>query len=432
MYIWSVATRYLRARSITWVATLLIAINVLMYLLIISVLEGFKAHYMDKLQSVLAHTTVGVGNLADGIEKPEAWAAELQKLDPGIKGITYGIEAPAMVIFNNAQTVGTLRGIDLGRELATSRLKEMLEPKELRETLKEFGAHEHGGKPLPGCIVGGLWRRNYNLKVGDRVTFAFSSEEDEFGDSNPRSNAFSIVGFYESKNPYLENGAYVDRTFLAGRLNVQGKAKTLFMWLNNPDREDLKQLREKIDARTKELVQKEDDTRPKSYKRAHLVDVQTWQQQDNNFYEAISRENLIMRFIMAVFLALIAFIIFLIFGRLVAEKVRDIGALRAMGATPAGINGCFLAQGLMIGGIGLICGLIVSYFFINNVNAIANFIHFDPFPNAAFGVDKIPTRTLPQDILVISLLTLAFAILGALWPAWRASRLNPVECLRHE
>src|SRR4029079_7795188 len=128
--------------------------------------------------------------------------------------------------------------------------------------------------------------------------------------------------------------------------------------------------------------------------RIKLVDVETWQEKDNKFYQAITRENVIMRFIMAIFLALVAFIIFLIFGRLGAEKVRDIGALRALGATPTGINGCFLLQGFFIGALGLILGLIVSYFFIGNVNAIAEFCRIDLYPGEAFGAEKIPHITL--------------------------------------
>src|SRR5260221_5539326 len=124
----------------------------------------------------------------------------------------------------------------------------------------------------------------------------------------------------------------------------------------------------------------------------------------------MSGETLMMRFIMAIFLALVAIIVSLTLGRIVAEKVRDSGALRAMGATPAGIRGCFLAQGLLIGVLGVVSGLIISYFFINNVNPIANFCGIDPFPTDSFGINKIPTHTLPLDVYAGS----AAALLAAL------------------
>jgi lipoprotein-releasing system permease protein len=424
MYVISVAARHLKTRSISWIAVALIAVIVLLYLLIISVLEGFKSHYMDKLQSVLAHVSVNVGQMAGGIEKPEDWAAELSKIAPGIKGVTISLETPAMAVFDAASTVGTLRGVDLDCELKYGRIKEMLNP----NSLTEFGMHDQGGRPRPGCIVGGSWKKTYDLKIGDRVTFVFTTADatsDE--DSTPRTVQFAVIGFYEGKTAYLEQGAYVDRKFLSKQIRAEGKAKTLSLWLNDPNRPDLDDVKKKVHEKISALLKQEGET-----DRIKLVDVETWQEKDNKFYQAITRENVIMRFIMAIFLALVAFIIFLIFGRLVAEKVRDIGALRALGATPTGINGCFLLQGFFIGALGLILGLVVSYFFIGNVNAIAEFCRIDLYPGEAFGAEKIPHITLPWDVILISVLTLVAAVLGALIPAWRASSLNPVECLRHE
>ena len=419
-FVTTVAGRHLRSRGICAVAIGLISILVVLYLLIISVLEGFKEHYMDKLQNILAHETVNVGNLAWGIQRPEEWAGEISKVDPQIKGVSIGLETPALVQFDKARTIGTLRGIDLERELKYGRLKEILWPNDVHE----FGMHEHGGKQVPGCIVGGAWRKSYDLQIGGLVTFAFTDEDEEV-----RSVAFQIVGFYEGKNPYLEQGAYADRKLLAEKIKVPGMAKTLFVWMNDPNRPDLYAVRDKIKARMKELIARD---APRYPNLINQVTVETWQEKDNNFYQAITRENLLMRFIMGIFLCLMAFIVYLIFGRLVAEKVRDIGVLRALGATPAGIRGCFLAQGLFIGCLGVLAGLIISYFFIGHVNTIANACGIDPFPNDSFGVVKIPTRTLPWDVYLISAVTVFSALVGAFIPAYRASKLDPVECLRHE
>ncbi|MCY3020748.1 MAG: FtsX-like permease family protein [Planctomycetota bacterium] len=428
MYILSVALRYMRSRSITWVAMLLIAANVVLYLLIISVLEGFKEHYMNKLQSIHAHITVDVGCLSWGIQKPEEWADAVAKADPGIKGVTVGLESPAMALFDSARTVGTLRGIDLERELRTGRLGEMLYPRNLAAELHEFGMHEQGGMRIPGCIVGGAWRRSYGLKAGDRVTFLFSND-----DGDPRSRAFHILGFFEGKNQYLETAAYVDRRLLARLVNpegTEGAAKTLYVWLHAPSRPDLAGVAGKVRATMLGILKAEVP------RHASLLSVETWQQKDNSFYHAITSENRMMRIIMFMSLALIGFIMFLIFGRLVAEKVRDIGALRALGATPAGIRWCFLAQAVLISTVGLIVGLAGAYFAIRNVNCAVNWIaevfRIDLFPGESFGPDRVPTRTLPFDVLIIVGLSIACSWLGAFIPAWRASRMNPVECLRHE
>src|SRR4029077_7506342 len=122
-----------------------------------------------------------------------------------------------------------------------------------------------------------------------------------------------------------------------------GKAKTMHIWMDHPNRPDIGDVKQKVTAKMSAILARE---KPRLVQR---LNVETWQEKDNNFYEAVTRENLMMRFIMAIFLLLTAFIIFLIFGRLVAEKVRDIGALRALGASPSGIMQTFLIQGLFIG-----------------------------------------------------------------------------------
>ena len=419
-FVSTVALRHLWTRGISYVAILLITCLVVMYLLVISVLEGFKEHYMDKLQSIMAHQTVGVGNLAWGIQYPEKWADELSKVDPEIKGVSIGLETPAMAFLGNARTVGTLRGVDLGRELKFGRLREILHPPDLTD----FGMHKNNGKEIPGCILGGAWRKSYNLSVGQRVTFLFSDE-----DGDPRSLGFEIIGFYEGKNPYLEMGAYVDRQYLAKQIKVEGMAKTLFVWMKDPNSPELNTVREKVRAKMADLLTRD---APQYPKHVNEIEVQTWQEKDNNFYQAITRENFMMRFIMCLFLLLVGFILYLIFGRLVAEKGRDIGALRAIGASPSGIRGCFLMQGFYIGVLGVGVGLITSYFTITWINTIARTLGVDPFPNDSFGVDRIPTHTLPLDIYLISGVSLFFTLLGAFVPAVRASKLNPVECLRQE
>jgi ABC-type lipoprotein release transport system permease subunit len=425
MYVISVAARHLRTRSISWVAVALIAIIVTLYLLIISVLEGSKAHWMDKLQSIMAHATVGVADLAGGIEYPEKWAAELSQIDPGIKGVTISLESPTMALFDRARTVGTLRGIDLDRELEIGRLKEILFPR----ALAEFGRHEKKGRMRPGCIVGGAWKKSYDLALGDSVTFMFSSDDD-----NPRGIQFTIVGFFTSDNPYLENGAYVDRKFLAEEIMVPGRAKTLSIWLKDPNRRDLDQFKQAVRAKVQAMLRRD---APQYASDAERVNVESWQDKDNKFYHAVSSENMLMRIIMGIFLALLAFIMFLIFGRLVAEKVRDIGALRAIGATPAGIRACFLTQAFFIGAAGLLVGLAAAFLLIHNLNGIVGFIaetlRMQIFPGDLFGPGRmLLTRTLPLDVLTISILTILSALAGAFFPALRASRMNPVECLRHE
>jgi ABC-type lipoprotein release transport system permease subunit len=339
-----------------------------------------------------------------------------------VRGATISLEIPVLAQFNSGRTVGSLRGIDLDRELQCGRLKEVLKP----ANLTEFGIHEDPrGKKLHGCIVGGYWRRTFDLQAGQHVTFLFTDEAED-----PRALAFQIVGFFEGQGDYLENAAYVDRRFLATQLGVEGRAKTLSVWVEgDPDRPDLDVIRENVRETLKGLLRRD---KPEYADLPDRLVVETWREKDNNFYHAVTRENLIMRFIMGFFLLFVVIIIMLILGRLVAEKTRDIGALRAVGATPRGICACFLAQGLAIALSGLAVGLPIALTLIHYLNPIARFFGVDVFPSSAFLINQIPTHLLPKDVILISGLTVLSGVLGALLPALRAAWLNPVECLRHE
>lgn len=429
MYVFAVATRYLRSRPMSWVASVIIVLIVVIYLLIISVMEGFKKHYMVKLRSIMAHMTVRVGNVPWGIVRPEQWSEKLLEVE-GIRGVTISTETPAIAIFDRGRTVGTLRGIDLERELAHGKLNTILDPKDI----KEFGEHKLGLKTMAGCIVGGAWRETFELKKGGQATFMFTNE-----DGDPRAIAFYIIGFFQGKNRYLENAAYVDQKLLAQEMKMPGTAKTLSLWVEgDPDRPDLSDIRDTVNELMKKTlsddpyVQTQNEAVPDQKPMEDMLVVETWREKDQNFYHAITRENQIMRFIMMIFLLFVVIIIFLILGRMVAEKIRDIGALRAMGATPNGIRFCFLLQGFIIAAIGIAIGIPLALLLVGNVNEIEAMLRIEVFPKGSFLIDHIPTNLKWSDVLLISALSLASGLLGALVPAWHASTINPVECLRHE
>jgi len=433
MYVFAIAFRLLRTRKISWVATLIVAVIVFLYLLIIAVLEGFKAHYMDKIQSIKAHMTVRIGHIGDGMVYPETWASKVEKV-PEIRGVTIGLDIPTLAQFNTGRTIGVLRGIDLDRELEHGRLKEILKPRELTS----FGEFDvGGGRKRQGCIIGGLWRRKFSIKEGDLVTFCFTeltAEED------PRAVQYKVVGFFEGQSEYLENAAYVDRKTLAERVGIEGRAKTLSIWVEgDPDRPDLDAIRERVKTRMAAVL-KEDVPEYPGFSEWLAVD--TWREKDSNFYWAVTRENAIMRFIMAIFLFFSAFIIALILAQLVAEKTRDIGTLRALGTTRKGILLCFVMQGFLISAIGLAAGLPLATLFVAHVNeveaGVAGFLaffgkeNFRVFPSSDFLLTAIPTNLRAFDIVLITILALASGLLGALIPALLAARKSPVECLRHE
>lgn len=113
---------------------------------------------------------------------------------------------------------------------------------------------------------------------------------------------------------------------------------------------------------------------------------------------------------------------------LVIEKTRDIGILRTMGATTKMIQRIFLSQGLYVGSIGAVVGLIIGIAIV----LLQKEYHLVPLDPTVYIIPAIPVELHVADLLVVPLTSLLVSSLAALYPAWRASNLVPVEAIRWE
>jgi lipoprotein-releasing system permease protein len=164
--------------------------------------------------------------------------------------------------------------------------------------------------------------------------------------------------------------------------------------------------------------------------------VQTWEQRQNNLLRAVNNEKFLLAFVLFFIVFVACFGIFATLTMTVAEKTRDIGVLRALGATPGGILSIFVLNGTLVGLIGTLCGYGAGILVANNVNVIRAFLKdtfgWDIFPPEIYLFDDIPTHVDHRAALMFALSTLCCAFVFAFIPAYRASRLRPVRALRYE
>jgi lipoprotein-releasing system permease protein len=167
-----------------------------------------------------------------------------------------------------------------------------------------------------------------------------------------------------------------------------------------------------------------------------LYEVQTWRDRQGALLAAVQMETAILNVLLFLIIAVSGFGILAIFFMIFVEKTRDIGVLKSLGASGAGIMGIFLSYGLSLGLVGSGVGLVIGLLIVDHINDIAVLLGditgkpvFDP---SIYYFYRIPTIKDPWTIGWIVSGAIAIAVLASVLPALRAALLHPVEALRYE
>ncbi|MBX6316378.1 MAG: FtsX-like permease family protein, partial [Isosphaeraceae bacterium] len=164
--------------------------------------------------------------------------------------------------------------------------------------------------------------------------------------------------------------------------------------------------------------------------------VQSWEDKQITLLSAVAVEQMILNILLFFIIAVAGFGILAIFSMIVVEKTRDIGILKALGASTAGVRGIFLGYGLSLGLVGSGVGMAIGLWFVWKINDIekwlSRIIGRKVFDDNIYYFNEIPTLVEPWTVAWIVGGALLIAVLAGVWPAQRASRLHPVQALRYE
>jgi len=168
----------------------------------------------------------------------------------------------------------------------------------------------------------------------------------------------------------------------------------------------------------------------------HLFTVRTWEQKQGPLLAAVDIEAAILNVLLFLIIAVAGFGILAIFYMIVVEKTRDIGILKALGASSRGVMTIFLSYGLALGLVGSGVGAVLGLLFVRYINEIEALLAIimgrKVFDERIYYFPSIPTQVNAFMVISVALGAIVIAVLASVLPARRASRLHPVQALRYE
>jgi len=168
----------------------------------------------------------------------------------------------------------------------------------------------------------------------------------------------------------------------------------------------------------------------------HLAVIQTWRQRQAIHVGPIEKQRDLTTIMFGIISLVAVALVFSIFYMMVVQKTKDIGVLKSIGASSGGVAGIFLTYGAAVGLVGSIIGAILGYVFVRQINPIHDWIAetfgWRMFDRQAYMFDRIPNEVSGAVLIGVVISAILAGVLGALLPAMRAARMQPVEALRYE
>jgi lipoprotein-releasing system permease protein len=162
----------------------------------------------------------------------------------------------------------------------------------------------------------------------------------------------------------------------------------------------------------------------------------SWMDLNRTFFRALQVEKTVMTILLSLIILVAAFNIISTLIMSVMEKTKEIGILRALGATRGAIRRIFLLQGFVVGFLGVLLGAVSGLALANYLNPVSDFLErrfgISVFPSDIYYFDQIPVQINGNDVIVIVIFALIMSLFAGFYPAHYAASLKPVQALRYE
>jgi lipoprotein-releasing system permease protein len=435
---WLLASRYLRARRkeafisvISWLTLIGVAIGVATLIVVMSVMNGFRAELLTKILGLNGHFTAYP--IDAKFTDYDATAVKLETVDGVLFAVPY-VEGQALASGQQESTGVSVRGIEAAS----------IEKLTLLRDGAALGGWDQWDESM-GVAIGQRLADKLGLTIGDPITIVNPNGANTPFGKTPQIRSFPVnvifdLGMVEFDSFYVYMPMQAAQTYFKLYEDVlrpgvpepapdatdeeidaayerQYQATAVEVFIDDPDNVNV--VRDRIQSGVdRSLI---------------LYD---WQQRNETFFSALQVERVVMFTILSMIILVAAFNIISSLVMLVKDKSSDIAILRTMGATRGSIMRIFSMTGFAIGFAGTVIGLLLGVLVASNAESLRAFIsgltNIPIFPPEVFFLSRLPSRIDAGEVTVVALLALGLSFLATLYPAWRAAQYDPVEALRYE
>jgi len=385
------------------------ALGTLSLIVVMSVMNGFDAEIKHRLLKVVPH---GLFEAEQPILEWKTLQQTLQTHEAVVATEPY-VSGFGMVSYQRS-----LHGVALQGLLPDKALSATLEPNMLLGSLEQLQPGQYN------VVMGRLLARALGVTTGDKINLTLPQLNVTPAGIFPRMKRFTLVGVFEV-------GAQVDQNLLLLHLTDAQKLLRLGAGVSGVSIQttDMYKAAQVVDSLNKKLSRK---VTP------HLTQVtgKDWSQTQGSLFAAVKMEKTVVSLLLMVVIAVAAFNIISSLVLMVADKRTDIAVLRTLGFTRHQIMNVFVVQGFAIGATGVAIGALVGVAVASYIGglvalweSLTGILLFDP--NVYF-ISQLPADVQWSDVLLVMLVGLLLSFLSTLYPAYRASQVEPAEALRYE
>ena len=377
-----------------------ISLGVAVLIIVMSVMNGFRSELINKIVGFNAHVTV----------KPYENAIDIKKLNnKNLKIISNELvfsNSGEAIVINKDYTKGLLlRGYkreDFSKLEIVKQNSFVGNPNDLNEN---------------NISIGKELSFDLNLKLGDKIMIMSPSGIQTIIGDLPKQQSFIINSIYDSGlAEFNKNVAFININTLDVFFDLSKKDRNLEIYLKDPV--NIEKLKEKI-----QLIFNEEF-------------VYSWADINSSLFSALKVERNVMFIILSLIIIVAAFNIISGLTILVKNKTREIAILKSIGVLNKSITKIFFLVGVIIGTSATFFGIFLGVMFSLYIEKIRSFLsdifNISLFPEEIYFLNKMPSEIEPNSIFIISFCSIIITILVSIFPAIKASKLDPVKALKYE